>query len=422
MRQFILTACVLASLAVASAQITPVTNAAFYPYGPGTADILDGAADDGTSGAVSLATPFPFFGNIYNELFVNTNGDISFGGAVTGFTPTAFPVTNNRVLAVYFTDIKTSNGGRSGYIYRRETTDAAILARATTDIQTALPADHGSFEATWVYIATWHEVGIFGAGGAGLNLRNTFQLVLISDGCKSFTLFNYDQIQFLQGSTNGGSGETGTGPNPAQVGINGGDGIHYSLHPSSRTTDLYNLPTWTDPAVPGPPGRWVQRTDLALTGDGPALVCPAGFREFGDDLCLKFHVQPLDYSEAIAKCAELAPDGRLFNIRSQAHNEMLIGFLQRFQTRTGRGRGFWIGLTDLGTEGTFKWEDETPFDTEGYTNWAEGALEERQGGERDCVFMNKEDGWKWNIQKCETRRERNAFICTAPKAPVASDC
>eukprot|EP00058_Branchiostoma_floridae_P011396 XP_002596884.1 hypothetical protein BRAFLDRAFT_103131 [Branchiostoma floridae] len=337
-------------------QITPVTNAAFYPYGPGTPDVLDGAADDGTSGAV------------------NTNGDISFGSAVTGFTPTPFPVTGNRVLAVYYTDIKTSNGGRSGYIYRRETTDAAILARATTDIQTALPADHGSFVATWVYIATWHDVGIYGASGDGVNLRNTFQLVLITDGCKSFTLFNYDQIQFLQGSTNDGNGTTGTGPNPAQVGINGGDGIHYSLHPYSRTEDLYNLPTWTDPAVPGPPGRWVQRTDLALTGDGPALVCPTGFREIGDDLCLKPHTQPLDYDAAIARCAELAPDGRLFNIRSQAHNEMLIGFLQRFQTL------------------------------------------------RDCVFMNKEDGWQWNIQKCETRRERNAFICTAPKAPVPSEC
>ncbi|KAI8515362.1 hypothetical protein Bbelb_061750 [Branchiostoma belcheri] len=234
MRQLVLTAFLLGSLAMTSAQgtrsvacqdsnpgpldstsrtlplkmsvvcpITPVSHAAFYPYGPGTGDILDPTADDSTSGAQALSTAFPFFGNTYNELFVNTNGDISFGVAVTSYTPRPFPVTNNRVLAVYFTDIKTSNGGRSGYIYHRETTDAAILARATTDIQTAFPADHGSFVATWAYVATWHK-------------RNTFQLVMITDGQKSFTLYNYARIDFLQGETNGGNGATGTGPNPAQ--------------------------------------------------------------------------------------------------------------------------------------------------------------------------------------------------------------
>jgi len=48
-----------------------VSNAAFYPYGPGTADILDPAADDSSSGAQSLSTPFPFFGNSYSELYVS---------------------------------------------------------------------------------------------------------------------------------------------------------------------------------------------------------------------------------------------------------------------------------------------------------------------------------------------------------------
>ncbi|XP_066271678.1 sushi, nidogen and EGF-like domain-containing protein 1 [Branchiostoma lanceolatum] len=217
MRQLTLPACLLASLAVSLAQITPVSNAALYPYGPGTADILDPAADDGTSGEQSLSTSFPFFGKTYNSLHVNTNGAISFGTAVTGFTTSAFPVNNNTVIAAFFTDIKTSYTPRAGYIYHRETTDAGVLARATTDIKTAFPADHGSFVATWVYVATWHEVGLKGATGDGNNLRNTFQLVLITNGCKSFVLFNYDQIQFLQGATNGGDGATGTGPNPAQV-------------------------------------------------------------------------------------------------------------------------------------------------------------------------------------------------------------
>ncbi|KAI8498222.1 hypothetical protein Bbelb_241660 [Branchiostoma belcheri] len=247
MWQLLLSVCLIGSLTLTSAQITPVSSAAFYPYGPGTGDILDPPIDDGTSGAQSLSTPYPFFGNTYSSLYVNTNGDISFGSEYRGFSPVAFPTTGKRLLAVYFTDLITSYQARSGYIYHRETTDAGLLARATTDIRTAFPAEHGSFVATWVYIATWHDIAFFSYS----SIRNTFQLVLITDGQKSFALFNY----YLTRTTR-----------LAQVGINGGNGIHFSFHPYSRTTDLASLPTWTDPAVPGPPGRWYQRTDLATVG------------------------------------------------------------------------------------------------------------------------------------------------------------
>ncbi|XP_019635144.1 PREDICTED: sushi, nidogen and EGF-like domain-containing protein 1 [Branchiostoma belcheri] len=420
MWRLVLTAFLLGSLAVTSAQITPVTNAAFYPYGPGTADILDPAADDSTSGAQALSTAFPFFGGSFNELYVNTNGDISFGGAVTSYTPTPFPVTNNRVLAVYFTDVKTSYSTRAGYIYHRETTDAAILTRATSDIQTAFPTSQGSFVATWVYIATWHEVGLYGASGDGVNLRNTFQLVLITDGCKSFTLFNYDRIDFLQGSTNDGDGTTGTGPNPAQVGINGGDGIHFSLHPYSRTTDLYDLPTWVDPGpeTPGPAGRWYQRTDLALVGDGPVLTCPSGWRMRGD-ICLRLNHRPADYPTAKSVCEENGAG--IWNIRSQEDNEWLVGHLTSYLGRTGKGRGVWNGLTDEETEGAWMWADGTAYDSSGYSNWAENAVDVNNGF-RNCVYMDKGLGWQWFVQRCESTKERHAFICAKPGEADEPEC
>ncbi|XP_035660250.1 sushi, nidogen and EGF-like domain-containing protein 1 [Branchiostoma floridae] len=166
MRQLTLTVCLLASLVMTSAQITPVNNTAFYPYGPGTAD------NEGASGQQSLSVSFPFFGNSYNSLYVNTNGAISFGYAVTGFTSAAFPVTDNKVIAAFFTDIQTDH---TGQIYHRETVDADVLARATMDVRTAFPADNGSFVATWTYIATWHEVGMKGATGDGLNLVSTIK-------------------------------------------------------------------------------------------------------------------------------------------------------------------------------------------------------------------------------------------------------
>ncbi|XP_078704004.1 sushi, nidogen and EGF-like domain-containing protein 1 [Branchiostoma floridae x Branchiostoma belcheri] len=422
MRQLVLTAFLLGSLAATSAQVTPVSNAAFYPYGPGTADILDPTADDSTSGAQALSTAFPFFGSSFNALYVNTNGDISFGSSVTGYTPTPFPVTGNRVIAVFFTDIKTSYSPRAGYIYHRETTDAGVLARATSDIQTAFPTDHGSFVATWVYIATWHEVGLYGASENGYNLRNTFQLVLITDGCKSFTLFNYDRIDFLQGRTNDGDGTTGTGPNPAQVGINGGNGIHYSLHPYSRTTNLYNLPGWVDPGpeTPGPAGRWYQRTDLALVGDGPELTCPSSEWRLRGDTCLKLYHKPQDYPTAKSTCEGMG--ATIWNIRSQEDNEFLAGKLSKYLRRTYTGRGVWIGLTDEGTEGTFVWDDGTPYDSSGYSNWASGAMAYNDGT-RNCVHMKKAFGWQWVIQECVLGNERNAFFCAKPgEEPEEPEC
>ncbi|XP_035683923.1 sushi, nidogen and EGF-like domain-containing protein 1 [Branchiostoma floridae] len=418
MRQFILTTCLLASLAVrqTSAEVNrspPVSNAAFYPYGPGTADILDSPADDSSSGEQSLSIAFPFFEETYNSLWVNTNGDISFGGSVTGFTPIPFPVEDNKLIAGYFTDIKTSYDGRSGYIYHRETTDATVLSRATTDIQTAFPAEHGSFVAIWAYIATWHEVAFFGSSGASRNLRNTFQLVLITDGCKSFCLFNYDRIDFLQGSTNGGDSETGTGPNPAQVGVNGGDGIHYTPHPYSTSTDLYNLPTWTDPAVPGPPGRWYRRVDRKIIGDTPQ-GCPPSYEFYGDK-CVKLQEHPLDYAAAISKCE--AEGARLFNIRSQADNEWLTDQLHLFVSGKLYQRGFWIGLTDEDTEGTFVWEDGTTLCPTSYTNWAGDALASNDGT-RNCVYISRGYNGKWSIKGCDDKKKSicvtDAEIPTCP--------
>ncbi|XP_078585793.1 sushi, nidogen and EGF-like domain-containing protein 1 [Branchiostoma floridae x Branchiostoma japonicum] len=354
---------------------------------------------------------------------VNTNGAISFGGAVTGFTSAAFPVTDNRVIAAFFTDIQTNHTGR---IYHRETVDADVLARATLDIRTAFPADNGGFVATWTYIATWHEVGMKGATGDGLNLRNTFQLVLVKDGCKSFVLFNYDQIQFLQGGSSGGDGTTGTGPSPAQVGINGGDGTHYTIHPYSRTTNLYNLPTWTDPAVSGPAGRWYRRTDQALIGNTPALVCPRNryFRRRGDKCLQFFHTgRTYSYPEAKAVCADEGAE--LFIIRSQADTEWLTGLLERWNRRTGKLRDVWIGLTDGDTEGTFVWEDGTPFNVTGYAPWAEG-VNEHNNEFRNCAFMNKRKNWLWYVQKCtgpwENDAGPNSHICAKNAVPLRPDC
>ena len=52
--------------------------------------------DDGTSVPIDLTPSFPngllFFGQVHTTAYINTNGNITFRGAVPTFTPSAFPI------------------------------------------------------------------------------------------------------------------------------------------------------------------------------------------------------------------------------------------------------------------------------------------------------------------------------------------
>ena len=46
---------------------------------------------------------------------------------------------------------------------------------------------------------------------------NTFQAVLITNGQHSFTIYNFEDIQWTTGTASGGSSSNGLGGTPAQV-------------------------------------------------------------------------------------------------------------------------------------------------------------------------------------------------------------
>ena len=58
-----------------------------------------------------------------------------------------------------------------------------------------------------------------------LQQNNTFQVVVVTDGLFSFTIFNYAKLTWVTGDASGGSG--GFGGTAAMVGINAGDGINF---------------------------------------------------------------------------------------------------------------------------------------------------------------------------------------------------
>ncbi|XP_065942673.1 fibropellin-3 isoform X2 [Magallana gigas] len=95
-------------------------------------------------------------------------------------------------------------------------------------------------------VVTWEDVAAFGCSSSGTLLcsqRNTFQLVLITDGVHSFAVFNYNKITWTMST---------------QVGFNAGDGTHYYAVPGSMTDSMLNLPQLSNIGVPG---QFVFRVD-----------------------------------------------------------------------------------------------------------------------------------------------------------------
>ena len=97
---------------------------------------------------------------------VNTNGVISFLGAVSQYTPAPFSLRDNRrLISPFWGDMDTRNGGTALY---RESIDPVLLDRATKDVRRAF-LNHQRFSASWIFIATWDRVAFFGADGDSKN-------------------------------------------------------------------------------------------------------------------------------------------------------------------------------------------------------------------------------------------------------------
>uniref|UniRef100_A0A8B9UFM3 Sushi, nidogen and EGF like domains 1 n=1 Tax=Anas zonorhyncha TaxID=75864 RepID=A0A8B9UFM3_9AVES len=233
-----------------------VPLADFYPFGPAQGDAATLKQDDGGSELRPLAVRFPFFGAGHTGLYVNNNGIISFLKEVSQFTPVAFPISKDRrVVAAFWADV---DNRRAGDVYYRESRDQAILERATRDIAQYFP-EFPDFSAQWVFIATWYRVTFF--GGSSFSPVNTFQIVLITDGKLSFTIFNYESITWTTGMHASSGGDfAGLGGIAAQAGFNAGDGKRYFNIPGSRTDDIADVEMTTNVGIPG---RWVFRIDDA---------------------------------------------------------------------------------------------------------------------------------------------------------------
>jgi MYXO-CTERM domain-containing protein len=222
----------LASMpSLAAAQATLV-NGLGGPLDFGTGMLARG--DDSISSEVDLTPLFPtgfdFYGHHYTSLFVNTNGNVSFGGSLSTFTPDPFPLaTGSRpMIAAWWGDVDTR----------------------------AIPADEKQNLVYWAvdtvnmrFVATWSEVGYY---MNHIDLLNSFQIVLTpaADGSATFDVeLRYNRCEWTTGDAS--MGHAGLGGIPAQAGFDAANGVDFLTLPGSRSMAVLDLCTQTNAGMPG---------------------------------------------------------------------------------------------------------------------------------------------------------------------------
>jgi YVTN family beta-propeller protein len=234
--------------------------------------------DDDSTSAVNLPFSMNFFGTTYNQLYVNNNGNVTFGEPFGTYTP--FGLTGNigvPIIAPFFADVYTLTPGSDVVHYGVDTVNG-----------------QQAFGVNWENVAYYAEPD--GEDCPPAILLNSFQLIVIArpdTGAGNFDMeFNYDKIQWETGTASGGV--CGLGGSSAAVGYSNGTGdagTNFQLPGSLVNGALLDVPTAA--GFPGlihsdlsstMLGRYefqvrngaVQSADLGLTMTQSANPVPAG--------------------------------------------------------------------------------------------------------------------------------------------------
>ncbi|KAG6798951.1 nidogen-2 [Apis mellifera caucasica] len=235
-------ALVLATLVIAPFAVALNKND-LYPYSiPGTSILQTDPNGLLLSAETILKTPIAFYDQIFNSIFVNGNGVLSFARAMHRFFNIAFPL-DDPVIAPLYTHVDTRGSGR---VYYGETDAPEILARAGGMVRSAF-TDAADFVPTHAFLATWVDVGYYNGKSDKVN---TYQVAISSNGTHSYVelLYPDDGIQWIQGESH----PNGLPDAKAQAGLMS-EGRMYTLR-GSGTDQIQNVDKWSNV---NRPGQWV---------------------------------------------------------------------------------------------------------------------------------------------------------------------
>jgi T1SS-143 domain-containing protein len=200
--------------------------------------------DDSSTGKIDVSSVFSggmnLFGHVYDGFYINNNGNITFNGPMSTYTP--FGITGDvtqPMIAPFFADVDTR--GATGNVSAGGTSTGAN--RVYWDFDTT---NH-------VITITWDDVGYYGAHDDKVN---AFQLRIFDQGNGNFSFeFRYENIDWTTGDASYGSG--GLGGLVAHAGWTAGDGEHYyELPQSGNQSAILSLETTSNPDTPQD-GNWV---------------------------------------------------------------------------------------------------------------------------------------------------------------------
>lgn len=162
------------------------------------------ARNDDGSILVNSGINFDFFGISGPNLFLNNNGNITFGSPLGTFTPFGITAGSTPMIAPFFADVDTRGIG-----------DAVTYGNSIVD-------GHNAFGINWDNVAHFSISPPV----------NSFQLVMIdrSDiGVGDFDFeFNFDSILWESGQASGGD-SLGLGGTAAHAGFTNGSGTFFEL-------------------------------------------------------------------------------------------------------------------------------------------------------------------------------------------------
>ena len=187
-------------------------------------------ADDSGSVEVDLSSVFTggldFFGVNYQKIWINTNGNVTFGSALSQYTPSGITGGSTPMIAPFFADVDTRNTNVPGPTPGGTSTGANL-------VYWDLDEDAG------IFTVTWDDVGYYSQSNDKLN---AFQLQIVKRGDNGDfdIVFRYENIDWTTGNASGGTG--GLGGTPARAGWTNGVGSYFELPQSGDQDALLALP------------------------------------------------------------------------------------------------------------------------------------------------------------------------------------